>query len=348
MIIERSLRQNKASFPELDQLEKLLSLSTPNVQTEIIAQIPDKQTVWPLYKVSMGSTSDDCPVLLLVAGVHGIERIGSQVLLAFMETLFQQLHWDHSLQERLRHLRLVFLPILNPSGMYNKTRSNNRGVDLMRNAPIDAHDPTVWLFGGQRISRHLPYYRGAIGQAVEPENTALFTAVKKEYYRSPLTLALDIHSGFGAIDRLWFPLAGCRHPIESLSDYYQLKQLLDQTYPHLDYCFEPQATQYITHGDVWDYLYLDAINAKRYFLPLTLEMGSWRWIRKNPLQIFRLRGLFHPTKPHRIKRVLRRHIILMEFLIRATSAYSYWLTPQERKTDIRQTALKYWFDVTKK
>ncbi|PKM10917.1 MAG: hypothetical protein CVV13_11155 [Gammaproteobacteria bacterium HGW-Gammaproteobacteria-3] len=32
-------------------------------------------------------------------------------------------------------------------------------------------------------------------------------------------------------------------------------------------------------------------------------------------------GLFHPIKPHRINRVLRGHLVLMEFLLHATLSY---------------------------
>lgn len=48
--------------------------------------------------------------------------------------------------------------------------------------------------------------------------------------------------------------------------------------------FEPQSQQYLTHGDLWDHLYLRALTGHpgHLFLPLTLEMGSWLWVKKNP------------------------------------------------------------------
>ena len=50
------------------------------------------------------------------------------------------------------------------------------------------------------------------------------------------------------------------------------------------------------------------------FLPWTLEMGSWAWVRKNPLQVFQALGFFNPIKPHRYARTMRRHARLVEFL----------------------------------
>ncbi|MCG8459603.1 MAG: hypothetical protein MI919_25265, partial [Holophagales bacterium] len=79
--------------------------------------------------------------------------------------------------------------------------------------------------------------------------------------------------------------------------------------------FEPQSRHYVTHGDLWDYAYQQAYQEERLLLPLTLEMGPWRWVKKNPMQ-FGPTGLFNPVKPHRVQRVLRHHMSLLEFLIR--------------------------------
>ena len=71
---------------------------------------------------------------------------------------------------------------------------------------------------------------------------------------------------------------------------YSLKTLFDRSYANHFYRIEPQARQYTTHGDLWDYIYDSYFEKKNdvgnYFLPLTLEMGSWMWIKKNPRQIF--------------------------------------------------------------
>jgi hypothetical protein len=78
------------------------------------------------------------------------------------------------------------------------------------------------------------------------------------------------------------------------------------------------------------------------FLPLTLEIGSWRWIRKNPLQLRQSLGLFHPIKPHRINRVLRSHLVLMDFLLHAAMSYEKWLN-QSHTLVMEQKALDLWY-----
>ena len=156
---------------------------------------------------------------------------------------------------------------------------------------------------------------------------------------------LDCHSGYGRKDRLWFPYAGIRKPFTQLAEIQALKDLFDKTYPnHTYYKFEPQSMHYMTHGDLWDYLHIKSLNApQNLFLPLTLEMGSWLWIQKNPIQILRFKSLFNPMLPHRHQRILRRHLVLIEFLLRAVEGYKNWLPEGERKQVLRAQAMKKWY-----
>ena len=69
---------------------------------------------------------------------------------------------------------------------------------------------------------------------------------------------------------------------------------------HHRYVIEPQSRQYLAHGDLWDHLYLRSRERpERVFLPLTLEMGSWIWVKKNPRQLFSRQGIFNPLVQHR-------------------------------------------------
>lgn len=93
----------------------------------------------------------------------------------------------------------------------------------------------------------------------------------------------------------------------------------------------------------WDQVFEDMLQRVRIiFLPLTLEMGSWRWIRKNPLQLRNSLGLFHLIKLHRINRVHRGHLILMGFLIHATLSYEKWLNESHTES-MTQEAMELWY-----
>ena len=163
---------------------------------------------------------------------------------------------------------------------------------------------------------------------------------------NPLTepKALDCHSGFGLADRLWFPYAHTARPMSHLPELAAFGQLLDSSLLHHRYVFEPQSRQYLTHGDLWDHLHLAAVAASdRVFLPLTLEMGSWLWVKKNPRQLFSRHGIFNPLIEHRQQRVLRRHLALLDFVMRAAVSHRHWLPVGDQRCALREAALARWY-----
>ena len=214
----------------------------------------------------------------------------------------------------------------------------------MRNAPVDAVDPVPFMLGGQRISAGLPWYRGPQKGPMEAESRALCELVERELLSRPFSMAVDCHSGFGSLDRIWFPYAYTAQPIEHLAEVHALKDIFEQTHAHHRYVFEPQSRQYLTHGDLWDYLYLQSRQTPdRMFLPLTLEMGSWLWIKKNPRQLFSRQGIFNPVIPHRQQRVMRRHLALLDFFSRAGGSHRRWLPRGAERTRHEAEALSQWY-----
>jgi len=333
------------SFSELDALERLLERRPEGVRVHTAGHVEDPKRSWPLYAIELGDFSAGKPAMGFFGGVHGIERIGTQVLLAFLHTLFERLRWDDWLHRELEDVGVVAMPLINPSGMYRSTRSNHRNVDLMRNAPVDGEGHIPWPLGGQRLSPRLPWYRGSRSDPMETEAATVCQVVRSRLLDRPFSLSLDCHSGFGMDDRVWFPYAGHKRPMEHIAQAYALRNLFRETYPHhVQYLIEPQSRAYRAHGDLWDYLYREAVTARGgVFLPLTLEMGSWRWVRKNPTQIFKRLGLFNPMLPHREHRILRQHLTLLEFLLRATGGHRNWLPPESREEALRSEAVSYWF-----
>jgi hypothetical protein len=335
---------NQRELPELVELEQILDDGAAYFSTTRMCNVAAGSREFPVYSIALGSTDPAAPAVGFFGGVHGLERIGSQVLLAFMRSILTRLRWDKVLQHQLESIRLVFMPIVNPGGMWMGTRCNPRGVDLMRNSPIESVEKVPFMVGGQRYSARLPWYRGAANAPMEAENLAVAKVVADELLCRRFSVVLDCHSGFGLRDRIWFPYAHSRAPFEYLAEVYALKNLFDRTYPNHPYLFEPQCRQYLTHGDLWDYLcQCSTEGPNRVFLPLTLELGSWLWIKKNPRQAFSLAGMFNPVVPHRQQRVLRSHMLWLDFLTRAASAHQHWLPePDERKTQ-QDAAFANWY-----
>lgn len=321
-----AMKPPRRNLPELQALEALIEQGGRHLTVTESARVsvpggPD----FPIHTVTLGNPDPRCPGIGYFGGVHGLERIGTDVVLSYLRSLVGRLSWDRSLHRLLEEVRLVFMPIVNPGGMWASTRANPRGVDLMRNAPVQASERVPYLLGGQRLSAGLPWYRGREGDALETESQALCETVQRELLPRPFSLALDCHSGFGLSDRLWFPYAHTRRPMPHLPEMQALAAIFEQTHLHHTYVIEPQSVQYLAHGDLWDHLYLQACeDPARTFLPLTLEMGSWLWVKKNPRQLFSRKGIFNPVISHRQQRVLRRHLSLLDFLARAACSHAQW------------------------
>lgn len=349
---EQTLRQQyyRERLPEMRLLEKLIHKGRDKLRVEVLTEVfdgkvPDGGLALPVYTLELGSTAKDAPVLILCGGVHGIERIGTQLLLAQLATLISRLKWDEGLNHALTQLRLVMIPLVNPVGMARGLRSNGQGVDLMRNAPVEAVAPRPWLIAGHRYGRWLPWYRGRKGDPMEAEAEALCAMVSRQIEHAPFTLALDCHSGFGMRDRVWFPYANDLRMMEHAAELHAMVRLFEKAHPHHPYLFEPQFHHYRTHGDLWDYLYSAHLERSgQVFLPLTLEMGSWLWVKKNLRQLTSYRGLFNPMVPHRQKRTLRRHHLLLEFMINAVRSWQNWLPVEQERQRHHRNAERRWLE----
>jgi len=343
-----SQKHHTAVFPELPELSalmRILELGGNHLESRVVREVPLPNGVrYPIHVVMLGNPDPDVPAVGYFGGVHGLERIGSEVVIAYLQSLVMRLQWDSSLRRQLETMRLVFMPIVNPGGMLLGTRANPQGVDLMRNAPVDATEPVPFMVGGQRWSARLPWYRGAQGQCMELENEALCEVVTQELLSRKVSIALDCHSGFGTSDRIWFPFAHTRAPMAHLAHVHALKTIFSGSHPHHRYIVEPQSLQYLAHGDVWDHLYLQAAaEPERVFLPLTLEMGSWLWVKKNPRQLFSRHGIFNPLIEHRQQRVVRQHQLFLDFLSRAAGGQHLWMPSEETRAWHHAQALQEWY-----
>jgi len=329
---------------ELIELERIVKDGGRHLEQRVVCEVDCGGRRFPVYAITLGSASPDVPAVGFFGGVHGLERIGAEVVIAWLRSLVRRLQWDALLHRQLESVRLVFMPVVNPGGTWRGTRANPNGVDLMRNAPVDASQRVPFMLGGQRFSAGLPWYRGAQGAPMEAENEAVCTLVEQELRGRSFSIAVDCHSGFGVRDRIWFPYAHTDQPITHLPEIHALKDIFDETHVQHRYIFEPQSRQYLAHGDLWDHLYLRACTQTgRVFLPLTLEMGSWIWVKKNPRQFFSRHGFFNPLIEHRQQRVLRRHLVLLDFIARATCSYRRWIPTDAARVTHYERALAHWY-----
>jgi hypothetical protein len=315
---------------ELKELYQLMRLMRSQGSYRELAQVKAGDRELPVVGLVIGSQDRKKPTLGLFGGVHGLERVGTHVVLNYLKPLVQQLKWDKSLKQIFENFRIVSIPIVNPGGMYLNRRSNPNGVDIMRNAPVEASGDLKWLVSGHRLSPRLPWFRGFDGGEIEVETKALVDFVREEMFESEFAIAVDVHSGFGMDDRLWYPYSSSNRKFPHIDCVHSLKNILNMTLPYHVYRVQAQADSYLLHGDPWDLLYNEHFEnharTGRIFIPWCLEMGSWTWLRKNPSQLFTKEGIFNPILPHRYRRIMRRHKPLFDFLRSAVSNHGEWYT----------------------
>lgn len=313
-------------FPQQQRVEELARRAGSYLRVEELCRVRERGREFPVHGLVLGSPRRRRPTFGLFAGVHGLERVGTEIALTWLETLVARLQWDKELRRVLRKSRIVSIPMVNPAGVYFGHRGNSAGVDLMRNAPVEASAKVPLLVGGHRLGPWLWWYRGRAGE-LEPEARALIDFVRREIFPARAAVTLDLHSGFGLRDRLWYPYARSAEPFADLLRVRAFADMLDRSLPYHVYRIEQQSESYCTHGDLWDYLhdsYVRERGAEPMFLPWTLEIGSWTWVRKNPRQLLRADGVFNPIKPHRMGRAMRRHLGMLEFFWRATRNHRRW------------------------
>ena len=111
-------------LPELIELERIIEAGKSLLNARIACNVEVKGERFPVYVLTMGSSDPQAPAVGFFGGVHGLERIGTRVLLAFLRSLLARLQWDPVLHHQLTSVRLVFMPLVNPGGMWNNTRCN--------------------------------------------------------------------------------------------------------------------------------------------------------------------------------------------------------------------------------
>lgn len=276
---------------------------------------------FPIYVLEIGKPKALKKNLAgVIAGVHGLETIGIRVLLDFLDDIFARKTSVLYQEIKNGEVGIVCIPILNPGGVALKRRSNPKGVDLMRNSGVEAVK-APFFFGGHKYSNIFPYYRGKVLQTESRVLDRFF----HEYFlkaENEMIPVVDIHSGFGVVDHVWWPYASTHEPCVDETLFQKIAFHFTNSLNHFLYRFGPQSETYTTHGDLWDRLY-DRFQKithetrtvqKSRFLPLTLEIGTWSDINIDPLKLFRKRGIFNPARESKQKSIVSHRKFLTDMM----------------------------------
>lgn len=158
----------------------------------------------PIRAVRVPATRATDDAVLVCAGIHGVEFIGTHVALALLEALAGGLF-----SELRARAEVWVVPSLNPDayartwaqagqGELAELRTNAHGVDLNRNFPLPRPQAPVWIdLGGWRTGSDDPanaFYRGAGAQS-EPETRALTSLCERVRFRA----SANLHSTMGTL-----------------------------------------------------------------------------------------------------------------------------------------------------
>lgn len=83
-----------------------------------------------IWALRLGPMKEERPVVALMAGIHGDEVVGAELLLRFASHLL-----DNDAAHLIHSVNVWLVPRINPDGYLAKTRENANGVDLNRNFP---------------------------------------------------------------------------------------------------------------------------------------------------------------------------------------------------------------------
>lgn len=305
---------------ELLQLKRLEKNFGDVVITEELGEVAYKGYRTPINAFFIShKPKPELPTIAFFSCFHGVEWIGSRVLVNFVEHLVREIKWDEDIKNLTDKVNICGILTVNPVGRIEGYRSNGNGIDLMRNSPVRA-EHAVPLLGGQKISRYLPWY---MGKGLEKENEIVVKFLNNYVFPSHFKMTIDIHSAFLRRSRIWIPYAsGKKLPAKEARLFRQLRKMLNGIYKYNPYKYEKQESLYKTHGDFWDYNF-DRHNEvyKGTYLPLTLEISSWNWTMKNFLKHWSLESLFSPDTTKESNAEYIKHIMVFDFLIRFLKNY---------------------------
>ena len=135
------------AFPEYDQLLALLDAASHVLDCRVVCEAAVQGHRFGVHVASLGSRDPLAPAIGIFGGIHGLERIGTQLVLDYLRSVLGRLAWDELLHRELQAVRLVFMPIVNPGG---------RPVAENEYGPSNAGTPpgnTVYEYGTPTVAR---------------------------------------------------------------------------------------------------------------------------------------------------------------------------------------------------
>jgi len=90
-----SHREEPGGLPELDELQQIVEAGAGHLSCRRLCDITVEDRIFGVDAVCLGNPDPSLPAVGIFGGVHGLERIGSEVVLACLSSLVARRHGRH-------------------------------------------------------------------------------------------------------------------------------------------------------------------------------------------------------------------------------------------------------------
>ena len=95
-----------AVLAELSALERILELGADHLDVRVVCEVAadpadPASPKLPVHAITLGNASLHVPAAGFFGGVHGLERIGAEVVIAYLQSLVTRMRWDSTLHRQL-------------------------------------------------------------------------------------------------------------------------------------------------------------------------------------------------------------------------------------------------------
>lgn len=212
------------------------------------------------YHGVFGSSNPE-KIIVLQAGVHGLEDFAIEVLLTIVSRLNQ-----HFLVKK--RVQIQVIPIVNYWGFKNHERTNQNGVDLVRNSPYKSkHKRMIPLVSGWKspLIRPLTWILAKtwyfMGTTVEKQTEFLIHKFNDLLLSGKELVFFDFHTGNTSPETtIWR---------QELDQRVGIPKHLEKVCNDHNIIFAP--IDYGTHGGIYEYI--AEMNGKHHLNAFTVELG---------------------------------------------------------------------------
>lgn len=98
-------RDPKATFGEHEELKVILLVGNTQFEIQTACEVHTRRVpfpVFPVFTASLDSSDPQASAVGVFGGIHGLERIGTQVILYCTRALLFRLKWDELLPQQLQ------------------------------------------------------------------------------------------------------------------------------------------------------------------------------------------------------------------------------------------------------